>query len=82
MVVAAAGAISLRWWARYLIFALSALYVGIWVWTVGPDLLSPGLLKRGAADAFLLLLPLNAFLAMACYWAYVAAVHLKNRDVG
>jgi hypothetical protein len=82
MVVTAFGALTRRWWARYFIFALSALNAGTWVWFVGRSLMRGYFSNKGATYLFISLLPLNAFLAMACYWAYVAAVHLKNRTGG
>jgi hypothetical protein len=81
MLIAAVAAVSRRWWARYLVFALSAVYVGLSIWYAGRALLRGDFASKGVAYAFISLLPLNAFLAMACYWAYVAAVHLKYRKM-
>jgi hypothetical protein len=81
MLIAAVGAVGRRWWARYLIFALSAVYVGLCIWYAGRSLLRGDFANKSGAYAFISLLPLGAFLAMACYWAYVAAVHLKYREV-
>jgi hypothetical protein len=80
MLIAAAGAVSRRWWARYLVYA--ALYVGLWIWYVGRAVFSGYYVGKSATYVFISLLPLNVYLAMACYWAYVAVVHLKTRDVG
>jgi hypothetical protein len=82
MLVAAMGTVSRRWWARYLVYALSALYVGLWIWYVGRAVFSGYYVGKSATYVFISLLSLNAYLAMACYWAYVALVHLKTRDVG
>jgi hypothetical protein len=79
MLIAAVAMVSRRWWARSLVFALSAVYMGLCIWYAGRSLLRGDFANRGLAYAFISLLPLDAFLAMACYWAYVAAVHLKIR---
>jgi hypothetical protein len=79
MLIAAVAVVSRRWWARYLVFALSAVYVGLCIWYAGRSLLRGDFTNKSGAYAFISLLPLSAFLAMACYWAYVAAVHLKDR---
>jgi hypothetical protein len=81
MLIAAVAVVSRRWWARYLVFALSVVYVGLSVRHVGRSLLRGDFANKRGAYAFISLLPLNAFLAMACYWAYVAAVHLKYRKM-
>lgn len=75
MLIAAVAVVSRRWWARYLVFALSAVYVGLCNWYAGRSLLRGDFTNRSAVYAFISLLPLIAFLVMACYGAYVAAVH-------
>jgi hypothetical protein len=81
MLLAAMAVVSRQWWARYLVFALSAVYVGLCIWYAGCSLLRGDFANKSVMYAFISLLPLSAFLAMACYWAYVAAVHLKRRNV-
>ena len=81
MLIAAVAVVSRRWWARYLVFALSTVYVGLSLWYIGRSLLRGDFANKSGAYAFISLMPLSAFLAMACYWAYVAAVHLKYRKM-
>jgi hypothetical protein len=82
MPIAAVAVVTRRWWARYLVFALSVVYVGLCIWFAGRSLLRGDFANKSVVYTFISLLPLNAFLAMACYWAYVAAVHLKYRNKG
>jgi len=80
MLIAAVAVVSRRWWARYLVFALSAVYVGLCLWYASRSLLRGDFANKSVMYAFISLLPLDAFLTMACYWAYVAGLHMKRRN--